>query len=80
MITSASPPFQGSDETPGTLIYFSITILIGILISMVTPIPIIPENRPIINVSALNTREISFFEAPILRKIPISFVRSNTDI
>ena len=48
MITSASPPFQGSDETPGTLIYFSITILIGILISMVTPIPIIPENRPII--------------------------------
>ena len=32
------------------------------------------------NVSALNTRVISFLLAPIERKIPISFVRSNTEI
>ena len=31
-------------------------------------------------VSALNTREISFFDAPMLRNTPISFVRSNTEI
>ena len=39
-----------------------------------------PEKRPMINVSALNTLEISFFEAPMLRRIPISFVLSRTEI
>ena len=41
-------------------------------------IPIRPANKPIINVSALNTCEILRFEAPIALKIPISFLRSNT--
>ena len=54
-------------------------ILIGIDKSNVTHTPKIPEDRPIINVSALNTREISFFLAPTARKIPISFVLSITD-
>ena len=73
--------FAMDDETfDGTLIKPSITLLIGMLRSIVTPIPISPENRPIINVSALNTLEISFFEAPMLRRIPISFVLSRTEI
>ena len=32
------------------------------------------------NVSALNTLEISFFDAPIALNIPISFVLSNTEM
>lgn len=80
IMTNITPPFQGSDDTPATLMKLSITLLIGMLISIVTPIPMSPEKRPIINVSALNTLEISFFEAPMLRRIPISFVLSSTEI
>ena len=43
-------------------------------------IPIKPEHKPIIKVSALNTRVISFFLAPSALNIPISLVRSNTEI
>ena len=46
----------------------------------VTPIPNNPATNPIINVSALNTLDMSFLEAPIALKIPISFVLSSTDI
>ena len=42
--------------------------------------PNTPLINPIMNVSALNTRVISFLLAPMERKIPISFVRSNTEI
>ena len=38
------------------------------------------KNTPIIMVSALNTRETSALEAPIARRMPISFVRSKTEI
>ena len=41
--------------------------------------PITPAVKPIMIVSALNTLETSIFLAPILLKIPISFVRSITD-
>ena len=54
--------------------------VIGILSNMVTPIPNNPAINPTIKVSALNTLDISFLEAPIALKIPISFVLSNTDI
>ena len=54
--------------------------LIGINNSKVIPIPNNPATNPTINVSALNTREISFFDAPIARNIPIYFVLSNTEI
>ena len=43
-------------------------------------IPIKPEEKPIISVSALKTLEISFFDAPIERSTPISLVRSSTEI
>ena len=55
-------------------------MLIGMLSRSVKPIPIIPATSPTIIVSALNTLEISCFEAPILLKIPISFVLSRTDM
>ena len=51
----------------------------GILIKYVNNAPITPAVKPIINTSALNTRLISFFLAPKLRKTPISFVLSTTD-
>ena len=47
---------------------------------MVTIIPSNPAAAPIIKVSALNTLDISFLEAPILLKIPISLVLSKTEI
>ena len=46
----------------------------------VIPIPKTPAIKPTIKVSALKTLEISFFDAPILRKIPISLILSSTDI
>ena len=56
------------------------TALHGISSRRVIPIPISPANSPMINVSALNTCEIFFFEAPIARRMPISFVLSSTEI
>ena len=55
-------------------------IFMGSRISSVMPIPIAPEISPIMKVSALKTLETSFFDAPIERRIPISFVRSRTEI
>ena len=46
--------------------------LIGISSSNAIPTPIIPANKPTINVSALNTWEIFLLDAPIARRIPIS--------
>ena len=46
----------------------------------VTPTPSPPDNKPMINVSALKIDEMFLFDAPIALKIPISLVRSITDI
>ena len=54
--------------------------LIGIHKRYVTSTPSNPEENPIITVSALNILETFFFDAPIALKIPISLVRSCTDI
>lgn len=42
--------------------------------------PSMPASNPIIPDSAMNTVLISFFLAPRLRNMPISFLRSNTDV
>ncbi len=55
-------------------------LFIGSVKSNVIPTPIIPDIKPIMNVSALNTLEMSFFDAPIALSIPISFVLSNTEM
>lgn len=51
-------------------------IFIGMHNRYVTRTPKAPEEKPIITVSALNMLETLRFEAPIARKIPISFVLS----
>ena len=58
----------------------SIILLIGINRSRVNPIPKPPERSPMIRVSALKILEMFRLEAPILLKIPISFVLSRTEI
>ena len=40
----------------------------------------IAENRPIRIDSEVNSRRISFFRSPNARRIPISLVRSDTDM
>ena len=40
--------------------------------------PMTPEHRPMMNVSALNTSETFILEAPMARRMPISFRRSST--
>ena len=54
--------------------------LMGRSNSSVKPMPIRPAPKPTIMVSALKTLAISFFDAPMERRIPISFVLSSTDI
>ena len=49
--------------------------MIGISVYVIA-IPINPDRKPIINVSALKIEEIFPYEAPILLKIPISLVLS----
>ena len=79
--TNIIPPSHGNaalkEGNPVTA--FSI-ILINTFNIKVTAIPIPPETNPTISVSALNTLDISPFDAPIDRNIPISLVRSSTDI
>ena len=56
-----------------------IMLFAGNINKPVIRIPREPESRPIIMVSALKTLDISFLLAPILFRIPISFVLSKTD-
>ena len=78
--TSTIPPNTGKEDTLEISVILFITIFIGIFKSIVTIIPIKPDVKPTINVSALNTLEISFLLAPIALSIPISFVLYNTEI
>ena len=55
-----------------------ISALPGISKSSVKTMPSTPAHRPIKNVSALNTWEMLCFDAPIARRMPISFLRSRT--
>ena len=63
------------DDTPAKLF---IIILIGMFNKTVINMPSNPADKPIISVSALNTLETSFLDAPILLSMPISFVLSRT--
>ena len=74
-----APPI-GSIATLDMPDRFLIMMFIGIVRSRVISIPIIPAINPSINVSALNTRDISFLLAPIARNIPISLVLSRTEM
>ena len=74
------PPSTGSDATPGMPASALIIRLIGISKSTVIIIPIAPDIKPIIIVSALNTRDTSRLDAPSERRMPISLVRSSTEM
>ena len=78
--TSIIPPAAGNTAMLEIPTILCIIRLIGIHSSRVTPIPSTPAVSPTIKVSALNTLEISFLEAPMLLSMPISFVLSNTDM
>ena len=78
--TSITPPIGGSATFTATPVILQIKLFIGNVSNIVIPIPNSPAIKPTINVSALNTLEISFLDAPIALNIPISFVLSSTDI
>ena len=75
-----SAPFSGKTTRLSTLNMALTTAFAGKMSSCVMPIPITPEIRPSINVSALNTLAMSRLEAPIERRIPIYFLRSRTEM
>ncbi len=54
--------------------------LIGTITIFVKMTPIRPEHVPMMNVSALKTCEILPLLAPMARRIPISLIRSITEI
>ena len=80
IITRITAPATGSFATPAIVVTFSIIRFAGMHKISVITIPSAPDTKPSISVSALNTRETSFFDAPILLKIPIYFVLSSTEI
>ena len=80
IIISIIAPFTGNTEILLIFTRFFIIMLIGIFNRIVTTIPITPAVKPSIRVSALNTLDISFLDAPIALRIPISLVLYNTEI
>ena len=80
IITKMIPPVIGNDATPDIPATAFIIMFAGIHSNNVIPIPNNPATNPTINVSALNTLDMSLFEAPIALSIPIYFVLSSTDI
>ena len=77
-ITSTIPPTTGRDTCMLTLVTWPMMIFVGMIRISVTPIPISPANAPMIKVSALNTWPTFRLDAPMARRIPISFRRSST--
>ena len=57
-----------------------IRMLMGMISSSVRAMPTNPAARPTSMVSALKTRLISRLDAPTARRIPISLVRSSTEM
>ena len=80
MATKMMAAFTGSTAILPMLVSLSAMILIGMFSRTVIPIPISPAAKPTMAVSALTTREMSLLAAPTMRRIQISFVRSNTEI
>ena len=79
-ITKLILDFIGRTALIPTLVSLPIMAFIGIISNRDIQIPIAPENKPIINVSALKIDDIFLLLAPIALSIPISLVRSKTDI
>ena len=57
---------------------FWMSMLPGMSSSLLRPMPMRPEHRPMMKVSALNTSEMFRLDAPMARRMPISLRRSST--
>ena len=75
-----SAPCHGSAATLDMPASEWIIRLIGMSRSIVTQIPITPAAKPMMSVSALNTRDTSRLDAPRARRTPISLILSRTEI
>ena len=78
--TRMTPAAGGNSATLGTSKTLYTMMLAGMQASAVKPTPSKPAIRPSMMVSALNTRLISPFDAPIERRMPIYFLRSSTEM
>ena len=56
------------------------TAVMGMVIRAATPTPMAPDSAPMMTVSALNTCEMFFRDAPSARSMPISLVLSMTEM
>jgi hypothetical protein len=82
-LMATSTPAAGSGSTARTVwpsSSFAMTALMGKVSSMEMPTPRSPAQRPTSSVSALKTCETLRFDAPRARRMPISFVRSSTEM
>ena len=82
-LTTTSVTAVGTDRKALTAVVSArawMMALMGISSSSVKPMPIRPAHSPMMNVSALNTCETLCRDAPMARRIPISLVRSSTEI
>ena len=80
MITSSTACCSWRFATPFSSVRLYSNALTGYVSIQAITMPNMPENTPSINVSASNTRVISFFLAPKALSTPISVVRSRTDV
>ena len=68
MTTSAAPPATGRMAFRLSIpVRWCTTRLMGMISNSVMPMPMAPEQKPSMSVSALNTREISRLLAPMAR-------------
>ena len=83
MPTSINAGMKGTDALiaiPSVSPMELIIAFAGMHNSIAAMIPIIPDNAPIINVSALNTCAMFPLDAPSALNMPISLVLSKTEI
>ena len=81
MTTSATPPEAGRMARRLSMpVRFCTMAFMGMMSSRVTPMPMTPAAKPSMSVSALKTLETSRYDAPMERRMPISFVRSSTEM
>ena len=72
--TRNTAPSTGRDELIAMIPVRSWTMmLMGIFSKTVTRMPMSPAASPTMKVSALKTREMSRFDAPMARRIPVSY-------
>jgi len=80
MSTRITPACQGSFATLAMLNFDSTMMFVGIVSRIVNMMPTTPATKPTMSVSALKTQRMSRLLAPMERRMPISFLRSKTEM